>query len=359
LNQHLKEKDVLRILRNLCVEEENQIELKNQNILKNLVELLMEESSEEILIFQVVGNSILNCKENQIYLKEMKFYNFTLKRMQSSKRVLLSIISMILFNSREVFNFQNDFDSLDFLLDNLYNKKKESDSTTKWMYQKEIIHLFSCFIFEKLENLEIYFQHLKEENQHQRIMNLFEIMDGYITNTPDDEILDDSKVQLFYQFCLDALQLFFKTEKMKFIEFETLFVTLEFLSNLSIFKIKKETLSDNIISILFKMLKFSENKIEPPGDDENLNLNIFKSTNLYVELLDDDNTFMYYGYKSNLIRIFGNLCHENEENQNLFRNENLIPIVLSHCSIEDDNPCKLNYFNTKTLKNGLFSVFET
>jgi hypothetical protein len=89
-----------------------------------------------------------------------------------------------------------------------------------------------------LENLEIYFQHLKEENQHQRIMNLFEIMDGLVTNTPDDETMDDSKVQLFYHFCLDVLQLFFKTEKMKFIEFETLFVTLEFLSNLSIYKIK-------------------------------------------------------------------------------------------------------------------------
>jgi hypothetical protein len=135
LSQNLKEKDVLRILRNLCVEEENQIELKEQNILKNLVDLLMEEElTEEILIFQVIGNSILNCKENQIYLKELKFYDFTLKKIQSSKRVLLSIITMILSNSREVFNFQNDFDSLDFLIDQLYNKKKESDSATKWMY---------------------------------------------------------------------------------------------------------------------------------------------------------------------------------------------------------------------------------
>jgi hypothetical protein len=193
-----------------------------------------------------------------------------------------------------------------------------------------------------LDNLEIYFQHLKEDNQHQRIMNLFEIMDGLVTNIPEDETIDDSKVQLFYHFCLDALQLFFKTEKMKFIEFETLFVTLEFLSNLSIYKIKNEALSDSVISILLKMLKFSENKVEPPLD-ENLNLNIFKSTNLSVELLDDDNTFMYYGYKSNLIRIFGNLSHENEENQNLFRKENLILIVLSHCSIEDDNPCILSF----------------
>eukprot|EP01080_Neovahlkampfia_damariscottae_P007194 gene7194-11510_t len=339
LIDNLEKTDVLRILRNLCIEKENQIELNNSNILYEMLEILKNEEIEnetQNLILQVFGNSIQNCDENKNFFikNENELLNILSKILQKTKkRSSISIISMFLYNLK--FNFQNNHHILNEFLDKLYNKKKQSDTATK----------FICLIFEEnlKENLNDYFEYLRKGNHFERVVNLLEILDEYLKKfDPEYENEKTNDFENFFKICFETIEYFYRDDKLyKFIEFECLFITLEFLSNLSTFHLKNEKLKKNLILNLLKIIKFSDQKINLSGEDQkNLNRNILKSTNLLIEKDEEnkDNTFMYYGYKTNLIRSLGNFSFKNKSIQNLLRQEGFIPIVLSHCSIEQDNP---------------------
>ncbi|KAJ1165654.1 hypothetical protein NDU88_006071 [Pleurodeles waltl] len=44
------------------------------------------------------------------------------------------------------------------------------------------------------------------------------------------------------------------------------------------------------------------------------------------------------GFKAHLIRLIGNLCYKNKENQNKIHQLDGIPLILDNCSIDDNNP---------------------
>ncbi|XP_050524340.1 ataxin-10 isoform X2 [Daktulosphaira vitifoliae] len=46
-------------------------------------------------------------------------------------------------------------------------------------------------------------------------------------------------------------------------------------------------------------------------------------------------------FKSDIIRLISNICHNNLDNQNMIRTEHVIPILLECCSFDAKNPCKL------------------
>ncbi|XP_068808257.1 ataxin-10 isoform X3 [Struthio camelus] len=47
------------------------------------------------------------------------------------------------------------------------------------------------------------------------------------------------------------------------------------------------------------------------------------------------------GFKSHLIRLIGNLCYKNKENQDKIFQLDGIPLILDNCTIDDNNPCIL------------------
>jgi hypothetical protein len=47
---------------------------------------------------------------------------------------------------------------------------------------------------------------------------------------------------------------------------------------------------------------------------------------------------MFFGYRTLILRILGNMCYNSKENQNLVRNLDGIPLVLNHCYTDDRNP---------------------
>lgn len=46
-------------------------------------------------------------------------------------------------------------------------------------------------------------------------------------------------------------------------------------------------------------------------------------------------------FKAHLIRLIGNLCHNNTDNQNKIRELEGIPLILDNCNIDSNNPCIL------------------
>ena len=93
-----------------------------------------EEEEIQILILQIFGNSILDCIENQNFFikREEELLNLFLNKLKKTKkRSSILIISNILFQLK--FNFKNNFEILNQLLDKLYNKNKKFDSTTTIM----------------------------------------------------------------------------------------------------------------------------------------------------------------------------------------------------------------------------------
>uniref|UniRef100_A0A8D1S3F4 Ataxin-10 n=1 Tax=Sus scrofa TaxID=9823 RepID=A0A8D1S3F4_PIG len=56
---------------------------------------------------------------------------------------------------------------------------------------------------------------------------------------------------------------------------------------------------------------------------------------------EGDITNVAEGFKSHLIRLIGNLCYKNKENQDKVSELDGIPLILDSCGIDDSNPCIL------------------
>uniref|UniRef100_A0A5G2QR51 Ataxin 10 n=1 Tax=Sus scrofa TaxID=9823 RepID=A0A5G2QR51_PIG len=55
---------------------------------------------------------------------------------------------------------------------------------------------------------------------------------------------------------------------------------------------------------------------------------------------EGDITNVAEGFKSHLIRLIGNLCYKNKENQDKVSELDGIPLILDSCGIDDSNPCR-------------------
>lgn len=53
---------------------------------------------------------------------------------------------------------------------------------------------------------------------------------------------------------------------------------------------------------------------------------------------EGDITNVAEGFKSHLIRLIGNLCYKNKENQDKVSELDGIPLILDSCGIDDSNP---------------------
>ncbi|MEE6477627.1 hypothetical protein FKM82_011572 [Ascaphus truei] len=64
--------------------------------------------------------------------------------------------------------------------------------------------------------------------------------------------------------------------------------------------------------------------------------NVF--TAVHTMTLGEDLKHVAVGFKAHLIRIIGNLCYKNKENQDKIFQLEGIPLILDNCSIDDNNP---------------------
>ncbi|KAM6291994.1 ataxin-10 [Porphyrio hochstetteri] len=65
-------------------------------------------------------------------------------------------------------------------------------------------------------------------------------------------------------------------------------------------------------------------------------VNVFTATHAVTE--QEEISHPAVGFKSHLIRLIGNLCYKNKENQDKVYELDGIPLILDNCSIDDNNP---------------------
>ncbi|XP_015245748.1 PREDICTED: ataxin-10 [Cyprinodon variegatus] len=69
--------------------------------------------------------------------------------------------------------------------------------------------------------------------------------------------------------------------------------------------------------------------------------NIFSATQSFSSFTGEDDPSSYspvISFKAHLIRLIGNLCHNNAANQNKVRDLDGIPLILDNCNIDGNNP---------------------
>ncbi|XP_036615045.1 ataxin-10 isoform X1 [Trichosurus vulpecula] len=76
--------------------------------------------------------------------------------------------------------------------------------------------------------------------------------------------------------------------------------------------------------------------------------NVFTAASCMQGYGDISNPVM--GFKSHLVRLIGNLCYKNAENQDKVYELDGIPLILDNCSVDDNNPF-LNQWAVYTIRN--------
>nr|XP_019948049.1 PREDICTED: ataxin-10 [Paralichthys olivaceus] len=66
--------------------------------------------------------------------------------------------------------------------------------------------------------------------------------------------------------------------------------------------------------------------------------NIFSAAQNFSSFSGDGDSSPVIGFKAHLIRLIGNLCHSNTNNQNKVRELEGIPLILDNCNIDSNNP---------------------
>ncbi|KAM7317461.1 hypothetical protein ACRRTK_023763 [Alexandromys fortis] len=74
---------------------------------------------------------------------------------------------------------------------------------------------------------------------------------------------------------------------------------------------------------------------------------------------EGDIEHMTEGFKSHLIRLIGNLCYKNKENQDKVNELDGIPLILDSSNIDDNNPCILDYDPQPDTLTILFSALAS
>ena len=98
-------------------------------------------------------------------------------------------------------------------------------------------------------------------------------------------------------------------------------------------------------------------------EGSSISVEMFQQTGLLVtasEADKEEHGEMFLGYKTVLIRALANVMFKSRDIQDMVREEQGIPLVLTCCSIQDQNPCKYFRFymlNTLDLREwGVFCV---
>ncbi|XP_070709798.1 ataxin-10 [Pempheris klunzingeri] len=66
--------------------------------------------------------------------------------------------------------------------------------------------------------------------------------------------------------------------------------------------------------------------------------NIFSASQSFSSFSGEGDSSPVISFKAHLIRLIGNLCHSNTDNQNKVRELEGIPLILDNCSIDSNNP---------------------
>ncbi|KAL0489385.1 hypothetical protein AKO1_010685 [Acrasis kona] len=282
------------------------------------------------------------------------------------------------------------------------DKVNPTDSCSEWIYfifikyfETELNNSGSNDLIKLIEDHFIQTDQLNDDILQDRLLHLLEIMDVYSGKKADkkgnDEIYGSEEVLVMNnvaQSALTILKLYFyliykKTQikndsdemllqptesfenvnniTISYKQFESMFVCIEVIANVTISEsqfIQSNLGNNKLIELVTDMMKVASmsKDLVVSKDYKNVRINqkIFHQTHIpVVSKLDynsvisgdvndqeksEEDDQMFYGYRSNLIRVMGNACYSHQQNQDLIRTHGGIPLILNHCGVDYENP---------------------
>ncbi|KAG8438625.1 hypothetical protein GDO86_004983 [Hymenochirus boettgeri] len=341
-----------RCLRNACVQcVQNQDFVRNVGLIDDSVRLLQTFSNFHILQeyelvalrcgLQFLGNVATGNKDSQNRIWTCAFPELFLKCLELKDEKVVVYSSMVLFTciSHEKMSTFQDSPNINVAMKviSAYNKNPDAE----WLYLLVTGHFILCP--ELVEAIYL------RQNNRQRITFLELILSKATQTEPlsAEEAERLKSVAAFLSLCFQnqckaVLQL---TSTVECDQEETL-VVVRLLDILCEFTSNNEHIS--FLQTFSGLLETAVDILRLTHLAGKQSKNVF--TAVHTDSLGQDLIHAAVGFKAHLIRIIGNLCYKNKENQDKVFELDGISLILDNCSIDDNNPF-LNQWAVFAIRN--------
>ncbi|KAM7181158.1 ataxin-10 isoform 2-T2 [Macrochelys suwanniensis] len=345
--------ECFRCLRNACVRcARNQDIMRNLGLIEvsvHLIQLLhgLEVEQESLLAalrcnLQFLGNLAAGNGDSQNSIWKCAFPDLFLNCLNHHDEKIITYCCMVLFtclNSEKVKELLEHKNlNVALAVVKIYRKQLESE----WSFLIVTDHLLKCpelvkVMYAKLSNqeritlLELIMAKISEKNS--------------MTSDEMAVLLKDAEflASLFQEKCHDVLTLTSAANT----EDEEAIVTIRLLDVLCEMTSNNEQLEH--LQTCPGLLETAVDTLRLTHLAGKQTTNIFTATHSMTG--EGEISHPAVGLKSHLIRLIGNLCYRNKENQDKVYRLDGIPLILDNCSIDDNNPYNL----TRTI---LLSSFQ-
>ncbi|KAM4748690.1 ataxin-10 [Rhinophrynus dorsalis] len=351
-NYYLLSAECFRCLRNACVQcAQNQHTIRNMGLIDESVRLIQVFSSSKIkeesgLVafrcgLQFLGNVSAGNRDSQNNIWTCAFPDLFLNCLLHEDEKVASYCAMILYTcigSDKMADLQ-DPTKLKVALNVIAAYKKQPDS--EWLYLIVTDHFLNCpelvkAIYPKLSNAE-------------RI-SMLELIMAKISEKdplPDEQLASLQTIATFLSECFQKqCRSILKLTSPSDGDEEEALVVIRILDVLCEMSASGEHLSclqssPNLLETVVEILRLTH----LAGKQSR---NVFTAT--HTMSLGQELTHAAVGLKAHLIRLIGNLCYKNRENQDKIHLLDGIPLILDNCSIDDNNPF-LNQWAVFAIRN--------
>ncbi|XP_054181463.1 ataxin-10 isoform X1 [Homo sapiens] len=333
--------ECFRCLRNACIEcSVNQNSIRNLDTIGVAVDLILlfrelRVEQESLLTafrcgLQFLGNIASRNEDSQSIVWVHAFPELFLSCLNHPDKKIVAYSSMILFTSLNHERMKELEENLNIAIDviDAYQKHPESEwpfliITDLFLKSPELVQA----MFPKLNN--------------QERVTLLDLMIAKITSdeplTKDDIPVFLRHAELIASTFVDQCKTVLKLASEEPPDDEEALATIRLLDVLCEMTVNTELLGylqvfPGLLERVIDLLRV----IHVAGKETT---NIF--SNCGCVRAEGDISNVANGFKSHLIRLIGNLCYKNKDNQDKVNELDGIPLILDNCNISDSNPCIL------------------
>ncbi|XP_012612802.2 ataxin-10 [Microcebus murinus] len=330
--------ECFRCLRNACIEcSANQNSIRNLDTIGVAVDLILlfrelRVEQESLLTafrcgLQFLGNIASRNEDSQSIVWLHAFPELFLSCLNHPDKKIVAYSSMILFTSLNPERIKELEENLNIAIDVIVAHQKHPES--EWPFL-----IITDHFLKSPELVEAMYAKLSNQER-------VTLLDIIITKIVGDEPLtkDDIPVflchaELMASSFVDQCKIVLKLTSDQHAEDEEVLATIRLLDVLCEMTANTELLGylqvfPGLLERVIDVLRL----IHVAGKDTT---NIFSAS--ACMRAEGDISNMAEGFKSHLIRLLGNLCYKNKDNQDKVNELDGIPLILDSCNIDDSNP---------------------
>ncbi|KAG8505909.1 Ataxin-10 [Galemys pyrenaicus] len=331
--------ECFRCLRNACIEcSVNQNSIRNLDAIGVAVDLVflfreLRVEQESLLTafrcgLQFLGNVASRNEDSQSIVWMHAFPELFLSCLNHPDKKIVAYSSMILFTSLNSERMKDLEENLNVAIDVIDVHRRQPES--EWPFLTITDHFLKCPDLVKA-------MYAKMSNQER--VTLLDIMVAKIASdeslTPDDIPVFLSHAELIARTFVDQYKTVLNlTSELHTEEEEAALATIRLLDVLCEMSANTDLLGylqvfPDLLERVVDLLRL----VHVAGKDTT---NIFSTAGCLKAERDVSN--VAEGFKSHLIRLIGNLCYKNKDNQDKVNELDGIPLILDSCSADDSNP---------------------